>query len=197
MVFVFDFDWVNHPGARWPRPRLLCAGSRVKRPRWLFWLIDLSFCLTSNIYVVCTNTSCNQQSKYRSSWLCGPSCHLCWPCRLSGGCLLSVNTKHYFTTSVLWNICYNLPAACQIGGSWVSTQNMTMLHGYYVTFAKIFMAGHSQRDHPQLCRGQGQHHRGVDASKCHVRRGRLPGDLFTIYSSIVVVKAEEAYNVYL
>ena len=74
---------------------------------------------------------------------------------------------------------------------------MTMLHGYHVTFAKIFMAGHSQRDHPQLRRGQGQHHRGVDASKCHVRRGRLPGDLFTKYPSIVVVKAEEAYNGYL
>ena len=84
------------------------------------------------------------------------------------------------------------PAACQVGGSLVS-----LLHGYPGTFSKIFMPGHSQRDHPQLRRGQGQHHRGVDASKCHVRRGRLPGDLLTKYSSIVVVKAEEAYNVYL
>ena len=88
------------------------------------------------------------------------------------------------------------PAACQVGGCSVSTLN-TKRYGFHGTPNKIFMAGHRQRDHPQLCRGQGQHHRGVDASKCHVRRGRLPGDLFTKYSSIVVVKAEEAYNVYL
>ena len=49
--------------------------------------------------------------------------------------------------------------------------------------------------HNPITRGQGQHQSGVDASKCHVWRGRLPGDLFTKYSSIVVVKAEEAYNV--
>ena len=108
MVFVFDFDWVNNPGARWPRPWLLCAGSRVKRPRWLFWLIYLSFCLTSNIYVVsiffCINTSCNQQSTYRSSWLWGPSCHLCWPCCLSGWWFFSVNTKYDFIARLSWNI---------------------------------------------------------------------------------------------
>ena len=89
------------------------------------------------------------------------------------------------------------PAACQVGGSLVSTSNLTLLHGYPGTFSKIFIPGHSQRDHPQLRRGQGQHHRGVDASKCHVRRGRLPGELFTKCPSIVVVKAEEAYNGYL
>ena len=75
--------------------------------------------------------------------------------------------------------------------------NLTIFIAKHGTSDKIFLPGHSQRDHPQLRRGQGQHHRGVDASKCHVRRGRLPGDLFTKYSSIVVVKAEEAYNVYL
>ena len=89
------------------------------------------------------------------------------------------------------------PAACQVGGSLVSTPNMTLLHGYPGTFSKIFMPGHSQRDHPQLRRGQGQHHCGVDSSKCHVRRGRLPGELFTKCPSIVVVKAKEAYNGYL
>ena len=71
------------------------------------------------------------------------------------------------------------PAACQVGGSLVSTPNMTLLHGYPGTFSKIFMPGHSQRDHPQLRRGQGQHHGGVDSSKCHVGRGRLPGELST------------------
>ena len=89
------------------------------------------------------------------------------------------------------------PAACQVGGSLVSTPNMTLLHGYPGTFSKIFMPGHSQRDHPQLRRGQGQHHGGVDSSKCHVGRGRVPGELSTKSPSIVVVKAEEAYNVYL
>ena len=82
------------------------------------------------------------KTKHRSSWLWGPSCHLCWPCCLSGRL----------------------------------TQKMIAKYG---TSDKFFMAGHSQRDHPQLCRGQGQHHCSVDSSKCHVWRGRLPGELFT------------------
>ena len=151
-----------------------------------------------SLHLSCINTSCKLQSIYRSSWLWGPSCHLCWPCRLSGGWLLSVNTKNDFYD--IGSMEHLISSFCCLSGRWFLTslcqhENTIVKHGLHETSNKIFMPGHRQRDHPQLRRGQGQHHRGVDASKCHVRRGRLPGDLFTKYSSIVVVKAEEAYNV--
>ena len=75
--------------------------------------------------------------------------------------------------------------------------NLTIFIAKHGTSDKIFLPGHSQRDHPQLRRGQGQHHSGVDSSKCHVWRGRLPGDLFSKCPPWVVVKAEGANNVYL